>query len=133
MNYYNAQSSNNLKVNTLKPEEFDELQKKMIEEDLKFLQTIAKEGAKISGKEDIVNLAGESTWHCKKCGSEIMGFKIAFSIHDGFSLFGGSHTGGGRCHYIVRPYCPECNPSTGGGFPEVPSLGYKFSSGCIDY
>jgi len=97
----------------MKVEEFNELMKKHHEEDQKYLKERCE---KIEDK-----------WICKKCGSTLLAFKIAHPVHNGFSMFGGSHAGAGRCEYEERPYCPKCDGE------KAENLGYSFHGACIDY
>ena len=56
-----------------------------------------------------------------KCGTEIMGARVAHPIWDGPFPMSGS----GRCHYETVPYCPNCEtePNFHGSPIDVPFPG----------
>ena len=106
--------------------DFKKLADKILNEDFNYLQENTNEGARKVSDNSFEPANGNENWTCKKCGGTIQGFTVAFSIHDGFSLFGGKHAGSGRCQYIERPYCPKCDGR------DAEKLGYKSHGGCID-
>ncbi|HOX29722.1 MAG TPA: hypothetical protein P5080_00195 [Candidatus Paceibacterota bacterium] len=50
---------------------------------------------------------GRDEYRCKRCGQTIMARKTFFSVHDGFTAFGGKHVGNGEVKEFPLPECPN--------------------------
>jgi hypothetical protein len=49
----------------------------------------------------------EREYRCKRCGQTLMARKTYFSLHDGFTAFGGKHAGNGQVKNFPLPECPN--------------------------
>lgn len=49
----------------------------------------------------------DNGYSCKRCGKDLMNRTVYCSIHEAYSLFKGSHAGGGSVHTFQIPECPN--------------------------